>query len=151
MPEKKILYLDMDGVLVDFESGILKLDEPTRQQYQGQYENVPGIFATMNPLPGALEAFNQLVKVFDVYLLSTAPWDNSSAWSDKHEWVIRHLGVQAEKRLILSHNKHLNRGDFLVDDRLKHGVDKFQGEHIHFGTKQYPDWPTVLNYLLSKS
>jgi 5'-nucleotidase len=36
-----------------------------------------------------------------------------------------------------------------VDDRTRHGVDKFQGMHIHFGTPDWPDWQPVLAYLRS--
>ena len=64
--------------------------------------------------------------MFDTYVLSTAPWENPSAWSDKLVWVKKHLGQLAYKRLILSHHKNLNSGDFLVDDRTRNGVDKFQ-------------------------
>ena len=59
-------------------------------------------------------------------------------------------GKSAHKRLILSHHKNLNHGDFLVDDRTKNGVDKFQGMHIHFGTPLFPDWITVTRFLKTK-
>ena len=41
-------------------------------------------------------------------------------------------------------------GDYLIDDRLKRGADSFAGEHIHFGTKEFPDWASVMIYLRSK-
>ena len=53
---KKIVYLDMDNVLVDFPSGIAQLDEKTLQEYVGCYDKVEGIFALMKPMEGALEA-----------------------------------------------------------------------------------------------
>jgi 5'(3')-deoxyribonucleotidase len=105
----------------------------------------------MEPIPGAIDAFNTLSKHFDTYILSTAPWKNPSAWSDKVIWVQQYLGESAHKRLILSHHKNLNDGHFLVDDRLKNGVDKFKGEHIHFGQPDFPDWDKVVAYLLSKA
>jgi hypothetical protein len=37
-----------------------------------------------------------------------------------------------------------------VDDRDKRGVKKFNGEHIHFATKKFPDWKIVLEYLKLK-
>ena len=43
--------------------------------------------------------------------------------------------------------KNLNLGDFLIDDRKNNGVDEFRGEHIHFGSARYPDWPLVVKYL----
>ena len=58
------------------------------------------------------------------------------------------FGKIAHKRLILSHHKNLNLGDFLIDDRTVNGASLFQGEHIHFGTDGFPDWASVCNYLL---
>jgi 5'(3')-deoxyribonucleotidase len=148
---KKVLYVDMDNVLVDFASGIARLDPATVQAYAGRLDEVPGIFALMDPMPGAVAAFTSLARHFDTYLLSTSPWENPSAWSDKLLWVKTHLGDPAYKRLILTHHKNLNRGDYLIDDRTKNGVDRFQGEHIHFGTAQFPNWEAVLAYLLDKA
>ena len=83
-------------------------------------------------MPGAIDAFKELSQRFDTYILSTAPWENPSAWSDKLLWVKEHLGEIAYKRLILSHHKNLNRGDYLVDDRTKNWAEKFQGELVLF-------------------
>jgi len=147
---KKILYLDMDNVLVDFESAFARCTAEELAEYDDNRDDIPGIFSRMDPMPGALEAFEVLSERFDTYLLSTGPWGNPSAWSDKLEWVKTHLGERAHKRLILSHHKNLNRGDIIVDDRVANGVADFQGEHIQFGTDRFPDWPTVLEHLLAK-
>jgi len=144
---KKVLYVDMDNVLVDFPSGIAQLDESVQKEYEGRLDEVPGIFSLMAPMPKAIESFNELAELFDTYILSTAPWENPSAWSDKLLWVKNHIGEKAHKRLILSHHKNLNDGAYLVDDRTKNGADTFAGEHIHFGTDQYPGWDSVLEYL----
>ena len=47
-----------------------------------------------------------------------------------------------------SHHKHLNHGDYLIDDREKNGADKFVGELILFGGEKYPDWKSVMSYLI---
>ena len=138
----------MDNVVVDFKSGINKLSIQQKKKYVGRLDDVPGIFSLMSPMENAIESVKKLSKVFDVYLLSTAPWDNPSAWSDKVIWVKKYLGEVAHKRLILSHHKNLNAGDYLIDDRLRNGADKFKGEHIHFGTEKFPNWESVLNYLI---
>ena len=143
-----ILYIDMDNVLVDFPSGISRITNDQQREFEGRLDEVPGIFSLMDPLEGAISSFKELSKHYDTYILSTAPWENPSAWSDKLLWVKKYLGVEAHKRLILSHNKHLNAGDYLIDDRLKNGVDKFSGEHIHFGTEKFPNWKSVCEYLL---
>ena len=145
---KKILYVDMDNVLVDFESGILRLNTATREQYQDNYDEVPGIFSLMDPVDGAIESFNLLAEHYDTFILSTAPWNNPSAWSDKCIWVKKHLGDKAYKRLIISHRKDLNRGDYLIDDRQKNGASDFEGELILFGSERFKDWQAVIKYLL---
>ncbi len=136
------IYVDMDGVLVDFPTALDKrgLSRDTKDP-----ELIPGLFAEMDPIPGALEAYRKLVKRgHDVYLLSTAPWMNETAWGDKCGWVKKHLGDVAKKRLILSHHKHLLRGDILVDDRKKRGAGAFHGIHIRYGAEDFPDWVSVL-------
>ena len=144
----KILYVDMDNVLVDFPSAFPYVDKDLLEEHVDNKDDIPGIFSLMEPLDGAIDAFQKLSTKFDTYILSTAPWDNPSAWSDKVVWVKKHLGEFAHKRLILSHNKDLNRGDYLIDDRLKNGAAEFKGEHIHFGREPFPDWAAVLAYLL---
>ncbi len=142
----------MDGVLVDFQSGIDKLSEEVKQEYADHLDDVPGIFSLMDPMPGAIEAVKKLSEHHDLYVLSTAPWKNPSAWSDKALWIQRYFGAEPDsifyKRLIISHHKDLNRGDFLIDDRPKHGAENFDGEWIQFGSESYPDWDAVCDYLL---
>ena len=147
----KILYVDMDNVLVNFQTGIDRTPADVLQKYDDHYDDVPGIFALMDPMPQAIESYRELAGLFDTYILSTAPWDNPTAWSDKLLWIKRHLGDIAYKRLILSHHKNLNDGDYLVDDRLKNGADRFGGQHLHFGESEFPDWPAVVRFLRSKA
>ncbi len=144
---KKTLYIDMDNVLVNFESGLAACDPALLKQYEGHPDEIPGIFGLMQPMPGAVEAFQELASIFDTYIASTAPWSNVQAWTEKRIWVEEHLGERAQKRLILTHHKNLLRGEFIIDDRTRRGVDRFEGEHVHFGTERFPNWATVLEYL----
>ena len=145
---KKVLYVDMDNVLVNFQSGIDVLNEELKSRYAGCYDEVPNIFAKMRPNEGAIDAMNCLKDKYDIYILSTAPWNNPSAWTDKLEWVKRYLGEVCYKRLILSHHKNLNTGDYLIDDRKKNGAADFKGELILFGSERFPNWEAVVGYLL---
>ena len=138
----------MDNVLVDFQSGISKLSQEVINEYESNLDEVPNIFSLMEPLEGAIDSFKILSQKYDTYILSTAPWKNSSAWTDKVKWVQKYLGESAYKRLILTHHKNLNHGDYLIDDRTKNGAGEFKGELIQFGTDKFPDWKTVCSYLL---
>lgn len=147
---KQILYIDMDGVLVNFQTGIDRLPELTKTQYEGSLDHVPGIFSLMDPMIEAIESYHILSEKFDTYILSTSPWENTTAASDKFAWVRKHLGIVAHKRLILSHHKHLNNGHYLIDDRPNNGADKFTGEWIQFGSEKFPNWKVVTDYLSNK-
>ena len=154
---KKRLFFDMDNVLVDFQSGLDKIDEDTKNQYSAKspedkdrLDEIPGLFGLMEPMSGAIEAVHKLAKVYDVFILSTAPWKNPSAWSDKVEWVTKYLDDVFHKRMIITHRKDLVDGDYLIDDRGKNGTNEFKGEWIHFGSEKFPDWNTVVNYLLNQ-
>ncbi len=140
----------MDNVLVDFRSAFPLLDETVKEKFKDNMDDIEGIFSLMKPMKNAIKSFEILAKHFDVYILSTSPWDNPTAASEKVAWVKKYLPELAYKRLILSHNKHLNIGHYLIDDRLANGVDRFSGEHIHFGQKNFENWNLVVDYLLKK-
>ncbi len=152
---KPIVYIDMDNVLVDFPSAFPLVEPEVLRSYKTNKDEIPGIFSLMHPMDGAIDAVYQLAPHFALYALSTAPWENPSAWTDKLLWLKKHFGDGKDnpfyKRLILSHNKQLNSGDYLIDDRTKNGARNFTGEHIHFQTDPcFPDWQSVCDYLLAK-
>ena len=148
---KKIIYFDMDGVLVDLAAKIAEYPAEVVAKFEkdDMVDQMPSLFLDPPPIKGAVDAFDKFVNSdkYDVYILSTAPWENPSAWMHKRLWVDKYLGDGAWKRLILSHNKHLNMGDYLVDDRTKNGAGDFTGELIQFGTDKFPDWDSVVQYL----
>lgn len=140
----------MDNVLVDFQSGLDLQSEAVKREYEGRLDEIPGLFADMRPMPGAIEAVHLLKEHYDMFILSTAPWKNPSAWSDKVKWVTRYFDDVFHKRLILTHRKDLCQGDYLIDDRGKNGTSEFHGEWIQFGSERFPNWDSVLEYLLPK-
>ena len=105
----------------------------------------------MKPMPGAIEAMHELKEHFDLYILSTAPWNNPSAWSDKVKWVSKYLDDVFHKRMVITHCKNLCKGDYLIDDRGKNGASEFNGEWIEFGNEQFADWDMVKDYLFRQN
>lgn len=155
--EKRKIFVDMDGVLVNFQSGIDKLDEAVKREYadngngKSHYDDVPGIFSLMEPMPGAIEAMHALKEMgYDLYILSTAPWGNPSAWSDKVKWITENLDDVFHKRMIITHCKGLlaaQEGALLIDDRTGHGASDFGERHIQFGSERFPDWTNIVAFL----
>lgn len=150
MKKKPILHIDMDGTIVDFMSGVNKISPEERASYGDDVDDIPGVFALMDPIPGVVETILRLTQSFDCYILTTAPWGNPSAWSDKLNWVKEHLGDAFRKRVCITHHKNLLHGDFLVDDRPAHGAEEFEGEWLRIGSERFPDWGSIESYLLSK-
>jgi hypothetical protein len=54
---KKILYFDMDCVLVDYSQGIAKLFPETFKEYEAPLYAAPGVFSRLKSLEGTLDAF----------------------------------------------------------------------------------------------
>ena len=149
---KKIVYVDMDNTIVDFKSGIKRLSKSDTKEYKDRYDDHPYIFTLMDPIKDSIESIKKLNKQYDLYVLSTAPWDNPNAWKQKRDWIGKYFGDKKKdvfyKKVILTHNKNLNKGDYLIDDRPHNGAEHFEGEWIKFGSKKYPDWKAVTKFLL---
>lgn len=150
--QKKILHLDMDGVLADFVSAIKALSPNTDLQfYSKEVDDIcaanPYIFHTLPPIEGAIEAVKELFDLADVYFLSSPMAHVALSYAGKRVWLHNHFGDIAERKLILTHRKDLVMGDILVDDTDRNGAGEFKGIRIHFATEQFPDWKTTLPYL----
>ena len=132
---------------MDFVSALKLQSKEILKEYEGREDEIPGLFGQMAPMPGALDAVRRLSKKYDCYILSTAPWGNPSAWSDKLTWITKYLDDVFHKKVVITHCKHLCKGDYLIDDRPKHGASEFEGEWIQFGSEKFPEWESVLEYL----
>jgi len=63
-------------------------------------------------------------------------------------WVEDYLGIDIANKLILSTNKGLLKGNYLIDDWIiGQGQEYFEGEIIHFGSMKYPNWNDVVKKL----
>lgn len=43
------VFIDMDNVLVDFQSGLDQVSEEVKAEYAGRLDEIPGLFAKMKP------------------------------------------------------------------------------------------------------
>ena len=144
----KTLFIDMDGVIVDFMQSVK--NHPEFEKYKNEIDALPNVFLNALPMEHAIDSVGKLLDCgkYEVYIASTAPWGNIDSLSHKRIWIEKYFGDRLKKRLILTHRKDFLMGDYLIDDRLKNGAREFKGELLHFGTTKYPDWKSVLEYLL---
>jgi 5'-nucleotidase len=161
--EKKILYLDIDGVLANFDKAVEALSpginspeqrkdhESHKQKLLALCQCNPTIFQELEPIEGALAAVDELFPLYDVYFLSSPMWFLPASFVGKRIWLENHFGEKAVRRLTLTHRKDLCIGDYLVDDRTINGAAKFKGRFIHFGSADFPDWKTTLAFLKKKA
>lgn len=157
---KQIVYIDMDGVIVDFKYEIdLHFERDPRLiiDFKDNPDEIPGIFKNPKPVEGAIESILKLSEhgQYDLFIATSATWGNIESAMHKREWIERHFGDLFKKKMIITHRKDLLLGDYLIDDRDANGAKDFRGELIPFGWayetetwNKYPTWEDVLNKLL---
>jgi 5'-nucleotidase len=157
MIKKKIVYIDMDGVLVNLQSEInkfFKLHPELKERYKNNPDHIQGLFRNPPPVTGAIDAVHESGK-YELFIATSAPWGNPMSASDKRFWIEDHFGKLFHKKMFVTHRKDLLMGDYLIDDRTKNGAGEFSGELLQFGVNwetgkegPYPNWESILEYLL---
>jgi 5'-nucleotidase len=150
---KKILFIDMDGVLANFNKAAddwLESHPTIRHIYQDRKDRIHGIFRDIPPIDGAIDSVKKLAESgkYDMFIATAAPWDNPDSATDKRYWIERHFGDLFKKRMFVTHRKDLLSGDYLIDDRTANGAGEFKGELLLFGGNDYRDWNSILQKLL---
>lgn len=154
------ILVDMDGVLADFEGGFLEIwqrEHPDKahlprqerksfflvRQYPKEFRSIiwdiilaPGFFASFPPIPGGLEAVQEILALgHEVFICSSPMLGNPTCASDKFNWIEARLGRDWSARLILATDKSLVDGDVLIDDRpgmAERGIQTPTWTHILF-------------------
>tara|TARA_R110002049_G_scaffold100764_1_gene245055 strand:- start:56 stop:487 length:432 start_codon:yes stop_codon:yes gene_type:complete len=140
---KKIIYIDMDGVISNFDKAAKEGGWEHRPDKHVDYRN-------LEVMPGAREALSRLNHDFDIFIASTPPWDRPDMWGAKKEWIAEHF-PWLKRKLILTHRKDLLIGDILIDDSRWRGQPDFQGDWLWFGTAQKVlDWPSTLELIYKR-
>lgn len=152
--------LDMDGVLVDLLGSWLELynntycdrpgtvrlrndlittyDFPNKMDLECTPEQMwgllstPGLFYNLKPNPGAVELVTALSSHYKVLIVTSAPWRASpNSGYEKYLWCKKNL-PQNSYELIITGDKSIIPGDFLVDD-APDNLDNYPG--ITIGTR----------------
>lgn len=137
---KKLILIDQDGVLADFEQGVaiqwqkrfntaLPLSGKRTHFYLHQelpdYKDelldiygTQGFFENLAPMDGAVDALQTMLSCgLDVRICTAPIRAYRHCVSEKFAWVERHLGSEWTKRMILTKDKTWVRGDVLIDDK----------------------------------
>ena len=145
---KKLVYIDMDGVLVDFKTPYLEAisKNPGQLYPHSQY----GFFMNLKTIKDAIKSFRKLEEKYDVWILTRPSVENPLCYTEKAIWVRDNLGMDIQRKTVMCCDKSLLKGDYLIDDTTEYGQTEFEGEFIHFDTERFPDWETVVDYLMNK-
>jgi 5'(3')-deoxyribonucleotidase len=140
---KRIIFLDMDGVLADFDAAIVNhIDDPPEMF-------VPGFFRNLAVMDGAKEAVKALLanKKLEIYVGTKMTSKVPTCATEKMLWIAEHFPA-LKKNMTLICDKKLLRGDVLVDDDLRRWGHKFHGQFIHFDRRNpRKAWAAVVKEL----
>ena len=127
---KPIIYLDMDGVLADFEKKAHELfGEQWKQEVEsagwGKFSQHPDIYETLEPMPDAIELYEGCCELMDdrnhVQILTAIPKRAEFVNAARHkiEWARKHIDPNI--RVVLGPHAqdkqyHARDRDVLIDD-----------------------------------
>lgn len=126
------IFLDMDGVLADFDRLVFERVGRTFDRSDGEMWNhlvkIDRLYFELEPLPHAFQLWDLAHSLGRVEVLTAIPRRSTMPWAerDKRAWIVKHFGVDTPVRIgPFSRDKwkHAAPGDILVDDRHDNIVD----------------------------
>ena len=144
--KKKALLIDLDNTIFDF-SGAHERDFDKEKTPYPQSQG--GFFLFLEPLKDAVRVVNRFLDDdrFDVWVCTAPSPRNPYSYTEKIFSVLHHFGQRLVDKVHISPNKGMVKGDYLIDDwACGKGQEDFDGELVHFGSKEYPDWLAVELY-----
>jgi 5'(3')-deoxyribonucleotidase len=156
----KVVYIDMDDTLADFWSAARSPGGTTVLEHKMWDKD---FFLNLEPTPGSKGAVHEIIKLgYDVWILSQPLAECPESYSDKAKWIQLHF-PQLYKKIILTQDKSLKIGDYLIDDNRQKWQEKFEqngGKFIHFNYggyngRNWPDteksWREVVEFLTEEA
>lgn len=138
---RPIVLLDMDDVITDCLSGVVKTyNELYNANFKPADCNVwdlseffntsratvislfrtDNFFEELEPRQGSVSAIKELVKStkYDVYIITATSDDEGIELNQKSKWLKKYIPEFNTKRLIACDDKYIIRGDIIVDDKI---------------------------------
>lgn len=146
LQQSKTIYLDLDGVLADFDASVKKqTGKYPREQKDDEMwkavQAVPHFYRHLNKMEGADKFFDRIKSIADGYdydlkILTAIPRKSTmpSAGDDKMSWVKEHFGNIEVVLGPYSRDKwkHAHASDILIDDR-KSNIDEWINKGNAYG------------------
>lgn len=155
---KKIILVDMDDVLADFEAKFLEnwkekfphhpyapLERRKTFRTEDDYPSglkkevesifsAPGFFENLEIIPGSKEALTKMESLGHEVFICTSPISKyENCILEKYHWVSKNLGYEWTRKVIMTKDKTLVYGDILIDDKPEHiGLRKPVWKHVLF-------------------
>lgn len=151
---KKIVFVDMDGVLVNFwgSTKTTRIECKAKEQYPPEMF-VKGFFRNLKPNPGSKEfvALMDSSPHYELHIASTPSSKNLWSATEKMECVEEHFPTLLREKTHLIQDKGLLLGDYLIDDYREKWEPVFKGTFIWFDElNPKKSWENAINILADR-
>lgn len=146
---RKTIAIDMDGVIADTVAQFITWYQRyynvllNREYFIGKPESealpdgavrkfvyTKDFFRTLPVMEGAQKAVQELMKNFDVYIVSAA-MEFPQSLPEKYEWLQEHFPFIKWNNIIFCGDKSIIGTDYMIDDHVKN-LDRFKGTTVMF-------------------